>query len=92
MSTKSGRKQIIGKIDNNSPKVHTRKLFNVDTKRCLRTNDIAGAQPFYKRKEKVYFNNISPVKTENNDNNSVKSVHKIMNLNRSSKIYFKLIL
>ena len=48
LSTKSGRKQIIGAIDN-KPKVHSRRPQNVDTRRYLRTDDIEGAQPFYKR-------------------------------------------
>lgn len=48
LSTKSGRRQIIGPIDN-KPKVHSRRPQNVDTRRYLRTDDIEGAQPFYKR-------------------------------------------
>jgi hypothetical protein len=56
MSTKSGRKQMIGLIDQNKPKVHMRKPLNVDTKRKMRTDDIDGAQPFYKRSVKPKYN------------------------------------
>jgi len=49
VSTKSGRRQIIGEIERNKPTIHIRKPFNADTRRCLRTDDIDGAQPFYKR-------------------------------------------
>lgn len=45
LSTKSGRKQIIGIIDDNKPKVHTRRPANADTRRYIRTDDIEGAQP-----------------------------------------------
>jgi len=49
LSTKSGRKQIIGAIDKNKPKHFVTNSTNKDTRRNMRTDDIAGAQPFYKR-------------------------------------------
>ena len=59
ISTKSGRKQIIGTIDENKPKIFLRRPYNIDSKRILRTDDIEGAQPYYKRSgkpQKVNFN------------------------------------
>lgn len=53
LSTKSGRKQIIGVIDQNKPKVFTKPTSNKDTRRYLRTDDIDGAQPFYKRNQNL---------------------------------------
>lgn len=52
MSTKSGRKQIIGAIDSNKPRIFLKQPRNVDTRRILRTDDIDGARPFYKRSVK----------------------------------------
>lgn len=49
MSTKSGRKRVVGEIEGNKPTLHARKL-NLDSRRYLRTDDINNAeQPFYKR-------------------------------------------
>jgi hypothetical protein len=52
-STKSGRRQIIGEIDQNKPKIYSIPSRNKDTRRMLRTDDIEGAQPFYKRSKGV---------------------------------------
>lgn len=48
ISTKSGRRQVIGEIDRNKP-LGRRKRPLKDTRRYLRTDDIEGAQPYYRR-------------------------------------------
>lgn len=63
LSTKSGRKQIIGDVPEAHPKKQKSRLRGVDTKRALRTNDIEGARPFYKRESVPYSN---PKKSEEN--------------------------
>ncbi|CAI2370298.1 unnamed protein product [Moneuplotes crassus] len=82
LSTKSGRKQIIGDIENSHPKKYRGRPLGVDTKRSLRTDDIIGAQPFYKKNVIPFFRE---KQTPQNMHNNQTISKEINNLPKTSK-------